>query len=334
MKFTVGYRQLADGEFAAIIDEYQACVQEVFFAWPLEASGRNAAGVDDPWYLPQMLDDLALLRDMGIKLDLLYNATCYGAWAVSRKFELQIAKRLEFLAQNDLLPEVITTASPFVARTVKRFDPAIEIRASVNLRIDSAAALEYGSAYFDSFYIRRDRQRDLAFAAEMKQHADRLGKQMLMLVNSGCLGNCPSQQFHDNLIAHSSEASFIDNCRDWEYHLCREMYAKPEQRVEILRSSWIRPEDLAAYEPYIKLAKLATRQTSDIRRVLRAYSTGRYHGNLLDLLEPGFTAMFHPYYIDNGRFPALWQTTAKACSSFCSHCGKCDEVWRQVLRQD
>lgn len=334
MKFTVGYRQLADDEFADIIAEFRNHVGEVFFAWPLDASGRNAAGADDPWYLSRLLNDLQCLREMGIKLDLLYNATCYGTWAVSRKFEQEIIDRLKFLARSELLPEVITTASPFVAHAVKQFHPAIEVRASVNLKIDSAAALEYGSNYFDSFYLRRDRQRDLTFAAEMKQHADRLGKQMLMLVNSGCLSNCPSQQFHDNLIAHSSEAVFVDNCRDWEYHLCREMYAKPEQRVEILRSSWIRPEDLAAYEPFITLAKLATRQTSDIRRVLRAYSTGRYHGNLLDLLEPGFSAMFHPYYLDNDRFPPLWQTTAKACSSFCTHCGKCAEVWRQVLRQD
>lgn len=199
------------------------------------------------------------------------------------------------------------------------------------MRIGSTLAMEYAKDFFDSFYICRDLQRDIPKVRKIKSHCDAAGKKLLTLANSGCLRNCPSQTFHDNLLAHSSIADEIISNSDFEPHLCRQIYGKQKRFEEILRSTWIRPEELHQYDDLFPVVKLATRQHSHPRRVDGAYVSRSFDGNLLDLLEPGFSAFFAPYIIDNKRFPELWQETAKACASNCVHCGKCETVLKEVL---
>ncbi len=336
MKFAIGYQEPANGEpFSAIVGDYRESIAEVYFPWPGLASGRTALGrrrgaVD--WSSQQILEEELLeIRRMGVGLDLLFNANCYGGNAISRRFEAEIASLLDYLEFIELLPEVVTTTSPFVAATVKKHFPGIEVRASVNMRIDSTLAMSYLADTFDSFHIRRDLQRDLAAVAEFHAWCAKNGKKLCMLANSGCLRNCPSQTFHDNLVAHDAEVGETIAAEDFPPHLCWKLYRDPANWVNYLRSSWIRPEDLRHYEPYFPVVKLATRLHSHPRVVIGAYTSGVFHGNLADLTEPSFSQLFAPKIIDNDRFPADWFEIAGSCAVNCAECGRCDEVWKQVL---
>lgn len=335
MKFAVGYQQTDTGEpFRGIVRDYRDAIAEVYFPWPGCASGRASLGcisgaVD--WSAQAELErDLAEIRGMGIKLDLLFNANCYGGYAISSRFRNEIVSILAYLESRGLLPEIITTTSPFVAHVVRKEYPGMEIRASVNMRIDSTLAMEYLSGLFDSFHIRRDLQRDLETVKVFHEWCRMHGKKLIMLANSGCLRNCPAQSFHDNLVAHDAE---VDEVRNERYlpHLCWSLYREKKNFVEFLRSSWIRPEDLKAYEPYFPIVKLATRQHSHPRMVIGAYASGSFHGNLLDLMEPSFSPAFSPFAIDNSRFPADWMEIARACAGNCTHCGRCERVLSEVL---
>ncbi len=334
MKLAIGYQEPENGEkFSAIVQDYQQALEEVYYSWPGQASGR-AADLE-PAYLEQarenLLDELQKIRALGIKLDLLFNANCYGSKAIAAEFEKEIIAFIEYLAKYGLLPEIVTTTSIFVAQVVKKHFPGIELRASVNMRIDSTLAMHYVRDWFDSFYLRRDLQRDLDQVAEFHQWCQANDKKLCLLANSGCLRNCPAQTFHDNLVAHENELWNHSIAEGYDALLCWRLFAKPENMVEFLRGSWIRPEDLFRYRPYIQVVKLATRRHSHPRTVIGAYASGSYSGNLANLTEPGFALPFAPYSISNELFPPDWYKIAAACASNCHHCGKCDEVLKQVL---
>lgn len=338
MKFAIGYQQPENGEpFSEIVEDYIDHVSEVYFPWPKLSSGRAALGLTRgamDWDAQRILEeDLGRIKELGVKLDLLFNANCYGEYAVSCHLSNEVCSVIDHLGNLDLGPDVVTTTSPFVAAVVKRNFPEVETRASVNMRIDSTLAMGYLSDVFDSFHIRRDLQRDMETVALFHEWCLSNGKKLCMLANSGCLRCCPAQSFHDNMVAHDAEIDEVKNVKGYMPHLCWKLYGCKDNREEILRCSWIRPEDLFRYEPYLNMVKLATRQHSHPRMVIGAYSAGKYDGNLLDLLEPGFSAIFAPYIIDNALFPENWHEIAGKCAINCTHCGKCTEVFRTVLQK-
>ena len=336
MKFAVGYQHIEDGEpFSAIVADYRAHIGEVYFPWAGQASGRPPLGhaLDEaPEEIQQVLEaELLALRRMGVKLDLLFNANCYGERAVSVSLENEVVSTVDHLGELGCCPEIVTTTSLMIARTMKRHFPDIEVRASVNLRIGTVQAMGYVEDLFDSFYLQRDLQRNIDTVKKARAWCDRHGKKLCLLANSGCLRFCPGQTFHDNLIAHSADAEKMANLPDWNPHVCWNLYKKPENFVEILRSTWIRPEDIGGYDGIIDTVKLATRQHAHPRLVIGAYVEGRFRGNLLDLLEPGFSPAFVPRFIDNTAFPFDWFERTSHCSGACESCAYCRQTLDKVL---
>jgi collagenase-like PrtC family protease len=330
MKFAVGFQFLdAGGLFCEMLADYRAAVGEVYFAWPGTASGRPDPG-GDPELIGQLLYELGEIKRSGIALDLLLNANCYGGGAVSDKLERRTVEIISALGKADVMPAIVTTTSPFVAASVKKHFPEMELRASVNMRLDSTLALEFLADKFDSFYIRRDLQRDLATLRDFHEWCRAHGKKLGLLANSGCLRNCPYQTFHDNLVAHDAEVRECENVRDFLPHLCWERYRKRENWSDFLRGSWIRPEDIATYAPHVDFIKLATRQHASPRLVIAAYAAGRFDGNVLDLTEPCFSGAFAPYILDNTKLAADY--LPGRCATNCRHCGKCEKVLEKALR--
>lgn len=337
LKFTIGYQQPESGErFSSIISDYRSKVSEVYFPWIGTASGRpvlgNSHGETDRDAQCILEEELRDLRRLGVKLDLLFNANCYGERAISKSLENEICSIIAHLDDIDCRPDIVTTTSLMIARTVKKYFSGTEVRASVNMRIGTTQAMGYVEELFDSFYLRRDLQRNIEYVKKVRRWCDRHGKKLCLLANSGCLRYCPGQTFHDNLIAHSSKAEEMNNVSDWNPHVCRNLYHNPENYVEILKSTWIRPEDLSLYEGIVDTIKLATRQHSHPRMVIGAYGDGNFRGNLLDLLEPGFSAIFSPNYIDNAAFPSQWAACIGTCTGNCDSCRYCNHVLKQVLK--
>ena len=136
MQFAVGY-QLPDRENTAdIVRDYREHIAEVYFPWVGMASARVALpkGRDCTDSEAQQIleNDRRAIRAMGIKLDLLFNANCYGTKAISQSLENQVRSIMEQLGEKVGSADIVTTVSPFVARTVKKFFPSIKVRALVN----------------------------------------------------------------------------------------------------------------------------------------------------------------------------------------------------------
>ena len=336
MKFAVGYQPPAFGKkFSEITASYTNQLGEIFFPWIGAASGRppilTTKERDSKEAERILCQELLEFRKQGLALDLLMNANCYGEKAVSKAFEQEIREIIHRLDDQGCRPEIVTTTSPFVARTLKKYDPDIEIRASVNMRVGTIQAMGYIKDLFDSFYLQRDYQRNLDYVRTVRQWCNKNKKKLCLLANSGCLRFCPGQSFHDNLIAHCIEAVGLEPVYDFNPHVCWKLYSDRKNWAEILKATWIRPEDLYRYEGLVDTIKLATRQHSHPQSVIGAYTSGKWDGNLLDLLEPGFSPAFDPYYIDNTKFPPEFFERTAQCSIGCTECGYCEHILDQVL---
>ena len=79
------------------------------------------------------------------------------------------------------------------------------------MEIGSTEGISYVSNLFDSFYVKRELNRNLNELSRLRKWCDSNGKQMYILANSGCLNNCSAHIFHDNLVAHEAEISAMDN---------------------------------------------------------------------------------------------------------------------------
>ncbi|MBE6613060.1 MAG: hypothetical protein E7632_11260 [Ruminococcaceae bacterium] len=333
-KFNVGYPTKPHPEFIDRIIERRSDIGEVYFAFAGFASGRGRqdGGETDelPWEAhARQLDDLRRISDAGISLDLLLNGNCYGGDSLARSFFLRLGDTVDWLASRYRLTAV-TTASPMIAKFIHDNFEGMDVRASVNLGIGTIPAMDAVSGLFDSFYLKREYNRNFAEIRRIKAWCDQNGKGLYMLANSGCMNECPMRTFHDNIVAHEDEIARADNAYVYK-SLCRSYLESPEKQVSIVRDmNYVRPEDLHLYEEFFPSVKLATRVASDPVRTLDAYLDARYVGAVTDLLEPDNGISLRPAIVDNSRFPADFAARVGSCDKQCETCGYCAGVYKNA----
>jgi len=331
MKYSIGY-QLPD-EYDSILEiarDFQDHISSVYFSGSGQASARS---VIESEYQEEMMQELREIRNLGISLTMLYNANCYGDKAVSTAFQDEIIRSTGSMIDS-LEISSITTTSPFVAKVIKREFPSLSVCASVNMWIGSEQAMKYLGDDFDAFYLQREYNRDIQKIIRLSTWCSRQGKELKLLANSGCFYTCPFHTFHDNLVAHEEESHKTDNAMSQQPSPCWDrMYSMREldSTAAFLQSSWIRPEDIPAYEPYFSDVKLATRMHSNPRRVVSAYVMSRFSGNLFDLTEPSFSRRFKDHILDATKLPTGWFLQTTNCSRNCDECGYCRKVAEKAL---
>ena len=305
MKYSIGYQLTPTTDFLQTILANKENVYEVYFAWDGFANGRNSeylAGDFSKWEAGERkMSDLRTLSQNGIKLNLLFNATCYGAESLSKSFFESIGDTTDFV-KNSFGLDSITTTSPIIGKFIKDNFKDLEVRASVNMSIGTVEGMDYVSPYFDSFYLKRELNRDFAGIKKLKNWCDNNGKQLYALANSGCLNNCSAHMFHDNLVSHEKEIRKMDNGYAFE-GICKQYLSNPDKLHSLLEiTSFIRPEDVELYEGLFPALKLATRVSNNPVRILKAYiENKKYSGSVFDLLEPNHTNTLYPYLLDNSK---------------------------------
>lgn len=301
MKYSVGL-QVGNENFLSEILNHADDIYEIYFSWGDIPNGRNTFDIFEDktiWETQNLLNNnLKSIRNANIPLNLLFNANCYGADAMSRSFFNKIGNVIDYINENFSLQSV-TTTSPLIAKFIKNNFADIKVRASVNMEIGTIQGMKYLSDYFDSFYIKREYNRNFDKIRELKEWCDNNGKQMFMLANSGCLNYCSAHNFHDNIVAHESEIRKMDNAYVFS-GICKE-YLKNEENYSNLydNMNFVRPEDIIKYEDYFEAVKLATRVHSNPSMVLKSYINAKYSGDILRLLEPAHS--IYPYVLENGN---------------------------------
>ena len=305
MKFSVGLNFENDAFVDAVI-KYKNEISEVYFSWGAFPNGRSDQLRSEnlpPWQMQsKQIEALEKMHNEGISFNLLFNANCYGVESQSWSLFNRIGEVVDYVL-NEYSLSCVTTTSPLIAKFIKANFENVEVRASVNMEIGTVEGMEYLSDYFDSFYIKRECNHDFAHIEKLYNYAQEEGKKLCVLANSGCLNNCSAHVFHDNLVAHESEISKMNNAYNFT-GICKEFLSNEQNYPSLIsRLNFIRPEDIDKYEAYFVSAKLATRIHPTPVQVLESYVKRKYSGDVLRLLEP--THSIYPYVIENGEPLAL-----------------------------
>ena len=155
LKLSVGYQFNDTMPFSSIVKCYAEYIEEVYFAWTDMPSGRSVIGGYDGYFdydLQNILiKELKAIKQLGIKLNLLFNANCYGEDSMSQVLKGKVCNIIDYLANYGVNIDAVTTTSPAIAYMVKSEYPQIEIKASVNMKISSIKGMQYVAHLFDSF---------------------------------------------------------------------------------------------------------------------------------------------------------------------------------------
>ena len=145
MKFSVGLQTMGAGLLQAI-GENKDHIREVYFSWGDFPNGRSSQLYSETYTPRQLQQDrqeaLKQLSQWGIPLNLLFNATCYGAESQSWELFNKIGETVDYIGEQFGL-ESVTTTSPLIAKFIKANFPEIQIRASVNMSIGTVQGMDY-----------------------------------------------------------------------------------------------------------------------------------------------------------------------------------------------
>jgi collagenase-like PrtC family protease len=307
-------------------------ITEVYLSGPQEfaGSGRLAAETS----VKEFLAVVERIHGAGLRADLVLNSTCEGTEWYSRK---SVDRLLGFiaLAHEEHGVETVTLANPLYLSEIRKRFPGLEICASVLANIDCVQrAVIYREAGADVITPDADINRDLPLLKEIK---DATGARIKLLANEGCLYKCPFRQFHFNAKSHASkeiggdetDVSFADFFGAGTNVMDNDL-------SQLLKSPWIRPEDLRAYGGITDYFKLVCRsqKMSFVTRAARAYLEEAYEGDLLDLVS-GCSKRFsmeRGAYLDNASLGRRkFFETVTACGYRCAACGFCDELAGELI---
>ncbi|MBF0215845.1 MAG: U32 family peptidase [Candidatus Omnitrophica bacterium] len=218
-----------------------------------------------------------------IKFTYLLNSACLGNREWSKKGITSIHKLLDRL--TDLKVDSLTVSIPYLAEIIKKQYPHFFLKVGIFANIDSPERARFWQEMgadmltLESFSINRN-------FTVLEQIRKAVSCRLQLITNFSCLSRCPMQPYHMAGLSHGSTAGeknpFVDYCAlKCSYQILKDPSL-------IIRSQWIRPEDLSRYEDmgYHDFKLLERNAPTDlmIQRV-KAYAERSSPSNLLDLIQ-------------------------------------------------
>lgn len=225
---------------------------------------------------------IKLIHENGMKFSYLLNSACMGNKEWTKKGRKKIIQLLDWISKIGADSVVITI--PYILDIIKQkypnLTPVVSCFANVN-SVEKAKFWESSGAKVITL-SHWELNRSFKLLKEIRKN---VSCELQLIVNDFCISDCPLFEYHKNLISHASQEGnhknpFIDYCR----LSCRyRMISDPQN---IIRGTWIRPEDLQLYEEYgIDRFKIVDRvmHSDAIETIVKAYHERGYNGNLYDL---------------------------------------------------
>jgi collagenase-like PrtC family protease len=302
-------------------------IREVYLSGPQEYSGSGR--ITSMQGMDRFIETVKKIHHNGLRVNLVMNTTCEGSDWYSMK---TVKKIMEYLAKahGDYGVETVTLVNPILMKLIRKNFPDLEICASVLSEIDCVQrAILFKKAGADVVTPDMNINRNLKLLKEIK---DITGLKIKPMVNEGCLYKCPFRRFHFNYVSHASKevkdepSIFFDNCVAVSAH-------DPSQ---VLKSCWIRPEDLQKYGEITSYFKIVGRSTpmNKVMRCIKAYMQESWEGGLLDIMCDSFAVFNSQYgvYLDNKSLDKYgFFEKVTSCNKECHKCNYCDELSRKLF---
>lgn len=228
----------------------------------------------------------------------------------------------------------LTIALPSLMEIVKRMKYNFEIKASVICQITNPfRAMGYKKLGVERLVVDESVNRDFK---TLKKIRNAFGDKLEVIVNSICHKNCIYRMFHYNQIATDSVRVPDKASSNYYNHRC--VLRRYENAVNLLKLSWIRPEDIKYYSAIgIRYFKIQGRNhvlKGDAVKALEYYFKESYDGDLLELLN-----LFNPtgsfkVSIDNKSLDGFidpYYREENFCESDCDNCNYCESIARKCI---
>lgn len=233
--------------------------------------------------LEKIFQHVKVLKNWGIKFNYILNGTSHGNREFDKGYRSDFVAHVRNLAQNGV--KVVTIGNPFLLEVVANEVPEVELFASVLMEIDCLARLKEISQFGVQYVCLSKTLLKNFRALENIGMCGNLKIEPVLLANDPCLHHCAFTNYHNDTLSHltGSGASCDSYCR----LRCTRSFLSDKRHI--ISASFIRPEDLRVYANLgYSMFKLCDRKQSTqwILRVLQAYVSEYYDGNLADLMAP------------------------------------------------
>ena len=320
-------------------------------------SDHTIVGGGRPSFLLQQIsegdiaDYIRKVHDKDMEFSYLLNAPCMNNMEYDPHYHKEILKYLQWI--SDIGADSVTVTIPFLIQLIKEQFPKLKIRVSTIAHVNSVnRAKFYENLGADEITL------DVMINRDFKtlEHIQKTVRcKIIVLLTDGCLYQCPFRYYHYNTLGHASqthqqfERNYIDTC------ILNCSIIKFSDPTEVIKARWVRPEDLSHYEAIgINDFKIAGRRMSTqwITRSVKAFSTRKYNGNLIDIIQ-GFSMSFggleqkdpnvkltetigeesrSKLIIDNTKLDGFIDFFKKQnCLAMCNDCNYCEEWAKKAV---
>lgn len=308
----------------------------------------------------------------GVEFNYLLNGVCLGNREYTASGRSRIRELLDWLVE--IRVDSVTVVLPFLADLIRKKYPQLKIHVSVCANVNSVQEAKYWQDFGAEVINLQSTTLNRDFKALGKIRGQ-IDCKLSLIANNVCLYACPFVQQHYTSGTHSSQdAGFSNTYPFGDYSKVSCTVLKFQDPVNIIRSIWIRPEDVHYYEEigidYLKFSG-RNKDADFISKIVNAYLARSYEGNLVELFpffsQPssfkGIKKYIHflrylfkmdlfmvnmplingllsnnalKVYIDNKALDGFLEFFVKGnCKQgLCDKCGYCREVAQRVVKID
>jgi collagenase-like PrtC family protease len=302
-------------------------IYSIFMAGSPDYIGTGRSNLASP-QLEEIAAQTEYAHKNGVKMELVLNSSCMGGRQLTPEGYRTNHWYIEKLA--DMGVDSIVVADPYLVETIARDFDDVMVVVSVLAFVDSPQKAEmFVNLGADSIVIDSNVNRHFDVLHAIRDSVD---CELKLLVNEGCLYRCPFRYAHFNFFSHAFGPEPRPNVLDdYYYYKCLEL--RIENPEQIMKSPWIRPEDLKLYSDITDVYKIGGRThfVEWILNCVNAYSNESYDGNLMDLLDCT-KDLKDLFYIPNKSLDGILEKQWMNCKKVCGKCGYCKAFTKKVTQ--
>lgn len=322
---------------------------QLYGVLPVSMIGSGGTGPNTYVARSQLEDYIEQAVSAGLKFDYLLNAPSMSNMEWDEDTHRGLLEHLEWI--DSLKVDSVTVTIPYLIELVKRQFPRLKVRVSTIAQINNVAKAKFfESLGADSITLDFNVNRDFNL---IKAIRNAVNCELTILVNNLCLFQCPYEYYHHDGLGHASQSYNPLNGGYIDYCVLRCTLDRLCDISQVIKSRWIRPEDIYLYEEIgVNVFKISGRSqpTKRILDAATAYSARQYKGNLyeiLNVLTPKSTFIYRGFpgrdnhvigappslYIDNQALEGFVDFFKEQdCVSHCDKCNYCQKIAAKVIR--
>lgn len=333
MKFSIPYTNGLYNYIANLSSENKEKINDVYFSDNKLSSNRLTSFEESFW------DELHnIKKDFNIKLNYTVNPSFYDSNIYLKK-KLELVGILQEAWLNGC--EILTFNNSILLRDEEfRTDiPDFDIKLSVNQKVTNVEQMEFYIQYMGiyNFVLDRSVNRNMDALIDIYKWCQKNAPyvKLSLMVNEGCISQCPWKQHCDNMISTYHTHTDKDIKKLTVSHsnsLCGVHFLKAPSHV--LKSPFITPHGLNLYKDYVKEFKIVGRmlEIRKLSRILNSYLLGTTTENL-----QGFFATETPNVYNTICFADLeeynFSNKVSNCKNKCTDCNFCDNVLLNIIEK-